>query len=287
MTGAKAKAIGVVLVVGLFVTLILGALAYHQVPEGHAGVEKNWGSVTGHIDQPGANWKVPIAESIQNVEVRPRTYTMSATEGEGDRSDADEITVKTVNGSTVGVDVTVRYRINADEADGFVREWNDETQMEQRLIRPTVRSDMRDEASDLQTSEIYTRAGREALAETARDSLAEEFAGQPITLERVQVRNIDLPSGIDRALDEKEVAKQRVRVEREKINQEQARAEQKRVQAQADADVIEIQGDALRENDIVLRQRYLDALDNGTVFVVPEGGETPMILDSGQATASG
>lgn len=119
------RALGVVLAVLLVFSLIGVGVAFHKVPEGHAGVEKSWGSVTGHIDQPGANWKMPVAESIQNVEVRPRTYTMSATEGEGAKNDADAITVKTVNGSTVGVDVTVRYRINDDEADEFVREWND------------------------------------------------------------------------------------------------------------------------------------------------------------------
>lgn len=151
--------------------------------------------------------------------------------------------------------------------------------MESRLIRPTVRSDLRDEASDLQTSTIYTREGREALAATARESLANEFAGQPITLERVQVRNIDLPDGIDAALDEKEVAKQRVQVEREKVNQEEARAEQKRVQAEADADVIRIQGEALENNPVVLKQRYIDALADGeSVYVVPQGGDTPVML---------
>lgn len=285
--GAKLRALGVVAVIVAVLLLFLVGFSYHQVPEGHAGVEKRWGSVSGHIDQPGANWKTPIAESIQNVETRPRTYTMSDTQGEGARSDADAITVKTVNGSTVGVDVTVRYRINDDQADTFVEEWNNAGQMEGRLIRPTVRSDLRDEASDLQTSEIYTREGREALAETARDSLSQEFSGQPITLERVQVRNIDLPDGIDRALDEKEVAKQRVQVEREKVNQEEARADQERVQAQADADVIRIQGEALRRNDIVLRQRYIDAMENGTVFVVPQDGSTPIMLDGESAAATG
>jgi regulator of protease activity HflC (stomatin/prohibitin superfamily) len=198
---------------------------------------------------------------------------MSQTEGEGQRSQADAIAVKTVNGTTVQVDVTVRYRINASQADTFVEDWNNEDQMESRLIRPTIRSDLRDEASDIQTSDIYTREGREALTETAQESLNEEFSDEPIVLEEVQVRNIDLPDSIDQTLDEKEQAKQQVEVERERIEQEEARAEQRRVEAQGEADVIDIRGNALENNTVVLQARMIEAYDEGTMFVTDGGQE--------------
>lgn len=263
---AKAAAVGVGIL--LLLTLVGAAIAYEQVPEGHEGVTTEWGAVTGETLDSGAHWKVPIMQDVQAVEVRPRTYTMSQTEGEGDKSEADAITVKTVNGSSVQVDVTVRYHIEREQADVFVEDWNNEDQMEQRLIRPTVRSDLRDEASDLQTSEIYTRDGREALAETARESLKEEFEDEPIVLEEVQIRNIDLPDSIDKRLDEKEEHKQQVQIEQEKVKQEEQKAEQKRVQAQAEADVIQTRGEALEQNQIVLEARYIEALEKGeTIYV--------------------
>jgi len=259
--------------------------AYHQVPEGHVGVETEWGAVTGNVDDPGAEWKVPFMQGIQDVETRPRTYTMSQTTGEGDKSRADAISVKTVNGTTVKVDVTIRYRINDSEADEFVEDWNNERQMEKRLIRPTIRSELRDEASDIQTtggSGIYTRQGREALATTARTALESEFADEPIVLEQVQIRNIDLPDQIDATLDEKEQAKQQVEVEQERIRQEEARAEQARVEAQGEADVIATRGEALSENRIVLKARQIEAYDSGTVFVT-EGGQEIILDGSGAA----
>lgn len=275
----KAKALAVGIGVLLVLGLIGGALAYRQVPEGHEGVTKEWGAVTGQTLDSGAHWKIPVMQSVQNVETRPRTYTMSNTAGEGDRNDADAITVKTVNGSSVNVDVTVRYRINKSEADDFVAEWNNEEQMEQRLIRPTVRSDLRDEASDIQTSDVYTREGRERLAETARESLAEQFSGQPIVLEAVQVRNIDLPDSIDQRLDEKEQAKQQVQIEQERVKQEEQRAEQEIIQAEADAEAVNIRAEAYEENPVMLQVDYIEAMDDGSIFVVPEGSETPIIMD--------
>lgn len=267
----------------VILALIGGVMAYKQVPEGHAGVETEWGAVTGHIDESGANWKIPVMQGIQDVETRPRTYTMAQDIDEGDKKDSDAVAVKTVNGSTVHVDITIRYRIDGDRADQFVSEWNNEEQMEQRLIRPTVRTQLRDEASSLQTTgpgSIYTTEGRERLEQTAIEALRTEFEGQPIILEAVQIRNIDLPDEIDQTLDEKEQAKQQVQVEKEKVKQEQAKAEQKRIQAEADADVIRIKGEALENNEIVLQDRYIDALrEGGAIYVVPEDGQTPFLIE--------
>lgn len=172
--------------------------------------------------------------------------------------------------------------VEQSKADAFVEEWNNEQQMEERLIRPTIRSQLRDEASSLQTTgdrAIYTQEGREALSTTARDALRVEFDDQPIVLEAVQIRNIDLPAQIDAQLDQKEQAKQRVQIEQERVRQEQARAEQRRVEARGEADVISTRGQALRDNPIVLDARQIEAYDEGTLFVT-DGGQQ-VILDAG------
>lgn len=281
----QALAVGAVL---LLIFAMVGAVtAYKQVPEGHAGVEKDWGAVNGNIADSGAHWKMPVMTTIQDVETRPRTYTMSQTSGEGDKQQADAVTVKTINGSSVQVDITVRYKIRDTEADQFVSDWNNEEQMENRLIRPTIRTVLRDEASRLQTTgngAIYTQEGRNALQETARAALTEEFEGQPIELQAVQIRNIDLPNEIDKTLDEKEQAKQQVEVEMEKVKQEQAKkqqqvvrananAEEEIIAAQADANATRIRGNALDKHPIVLRQQYITALENGeTIYVGADNG---------------
>jgi regulator of protease activity HflC (stomatin/prohibitin superfamily) len=283
----KVAAVGIALL--LVFGLIGGALAYRQVPEGHEGVTKSWGAVTGQTLEPGAHWKVPVMESVQDVEVRPRTYTMSNTKNEGEKSRADAIRVKTINGTSVDVDITIRYRVREDDADTFVSEWNNETQMEVRLIRPTIRTQLRDEASRLQTTgdgSIYTQEGRQALETTAEAALKEQFDGEPITLEAVQIRNINLPNSIDTTLEEKEQAKQRVEVERERVKQEEAKkqqqivqaeadAEQARIAAQADADATRIRGEALEEYEVVLIQQQIDAYrEAGAIYVGADGGIT-------------
>lgn len=279
---AKLGAIGVGLAIIVVLGLVGGLLAYEQVPEGHVGVEKDWGAVNGNTLQSGANWILPIQQSVQNVEIRPRTYTMTNTQGEGAKKDSDAVTVKTINGSSVDVSITVRYSIKPDKADQFVSDWNNEKQMEKRLIRPTVKNNLQDEGSSLETTgsdAIYTSVGRERLRNTTENALRNEVKNQPITIERVQIRAIDLPDEIDSTLDEKEQAKQRVQVEEEKVKQEEAKKKQQIVRAeadaqediiaaQADANATRIRGEALDEHPIVLQQQYITALENGeTVYV--------------------
>lgn len=290
MPSARQQALAVGMGLLLVLSLMTAVLAYRQVPEGHAGVEKEWGAVTGTTLDPGAQWKIPVMTTIQDVETRPRTYTMSATQSEGEKSRADAITVKTVNGSSVEIDITIRYRINPSQADTFVEDWKQEQQMESRLIRPTIRTVLRDEASSLQTTgtdAIYTQTGRTALEEAALEALLGEFDDEPISLEAVQIRNINLPEKIDQTLDQKEQAKQQIEVEKEKVKQEEAKANQKIVQAEADAEAINIRGEALRENQVVLQQRYIEALKEGeTIYVPTDSGGITLTRDVGDNSDS-
>lgn len=298
----KAKAGIVAIILVLLIGTIGIVLSYQQVPEGHEGVEKNWGAVNGNTLDSGANWIIPVMQSVQNVEIRPRTYTMTNEKGEGARKDADAVTVKTVNGSSVDVSITVRYHIKAESADQFVSDWNNEQQMEKRLIRPTVKNNLQDEGSSLQTTgtgSIYTNSGREALRQTTEEALENEVDDQPIVIERVQIRSINLPEEIDNTLDQKEQAKQQVQVEKEKVKQARAEkerrivearaeAEEVRIAAQADANATQIRGEALDEHPIVLEQQYIEALEDGeTIYVGADGiALTKEVNGSQNATAA-
>jgi Membrane protease subunits, stomatin/prohibitin homologs len=287
---AKLKATLVVILVVLLLGIGAVGASYKQVPEGHVGVEKDWGAVNGNTLNSGANWIIPVQQSVQTVETRPRTYTMTADENEGARSDADAVTVKTANGSSVGVSITIRYTIDKEQADKFVSEWNTEEQVESRLLRKTIETNLQDEGSSLTTTgsgAIYTSEGREALKQTTEKALEDEVSQEPISIERVQIRDIDLPQEIDNTLDQKEQAKQLVEVKKEEVKQAQAEKERKVVEAEAEARQIEIEGQALRENPIVLEQQRIEALENGnTIYVPTESGGVTLTKETANATAS-
>lgn len=277
-------------VISVVALLVLGVLAggYHQVPEGHVGVQKSFGAVTGTELSPGAHLIVPVKDTVQDVEIRPRTYTMANTQGEGDKpARADAVVVQSINGTTVEIDLTVRYRVQANDTATFVTQWRTVEQAEERLIRPSIRSQLRDEAAGIQTSEIYTSSGRERLGAAAQEKLESAFEGEALVLEEVQVREVDLPESYDQALNEKEIAKQEVQKKEFEIQQARKEKERQEVRAEADARAIEIRGEALRENPIVLRQQYIQSIDaSDKVILATDDEGTPIILQTGGAGAS-
>lgn len=278
-SSSTAKATGVVLVALVILAAIGGVMAYEQVPEGHVGAERVFGDVTGAQYTPGPHIIAPW-KGVQNVEVRPRTYTMSDTGGEGKKAARqDAIQVQSVNGTTHRVDVTIRYHVEPEHVDGFVTTWQDEKQMEHRLIRPTVRSQMRDEAAAIPTNIIYRAEGRERLAASAHEALTKEFAGEPIVLEAVQVREVTIPPDYQRELNKREVAKAEITRKEHEVEVEKREAKRKRIEAEANADVIAIEGEAIRENPEILKLRYIEAIDE-TDKVIVGGGDAPVILDA-------
>lgn len=256
--------------------------AHGTVSEGHVGVYKHWGGVTGATTGPGAYWINPVSQSVQQVEIRPRQYTMTSTEGEGDRSRADSIPVQSVNGTTFSVDVTIRYRVDADEAENFSREWNSVKQFEDRLIRPIVRSTIRDSGSDIQSSVIFTADGRRVMENASFTALDKEMDDEPVILEGVDIRDVDPPRSYQQALDEKEVAKQRVERERQRVRQQELIKEQKIISAEANATSRLIRANATaRSNkkisasidERLIRYRYVDSLDRSDTIYMPIGDD--------------
>lgn len=262
------KAILVGLAVFAVIGLILVGVAYQEVPEGHEGVLKEWDAVTGETYEPGANWIVPIAESVEFVEIRPRTFNGT-------------VDVTTLNGTTFDVEYVIRYRVSEEQAAGFVQQWSDVEQVERRMIEPSVEDRLRRQGADIESSIIFQKAGRDRLSSAAIEILENEFSDEALVLESVQIVNVEIPQEYQEALNEKEIAKQQIQQEQYNVDAEEQRARQKIVQAQADANATRIRAAAYRENPIILKAEYIEAIDgNGTVFVLPQNGTSPIILDS-------
>lgn len=150
--------------------------------------------------------------------------------------------------------------------------------MEQRLIRPTVRSQLRDEASSIPTSQIYTDSGRQKLQQSAQKALTEQFGSQAVVFEAVQIREVTLPKQYQKEFIKKENSKVKITRKENQIEVEKKEAKRKRIKAQADADVIKIRGKALKKNPIVLRDRYINAI-KPTDKVITDGNQS-IIVDT-------
>ncbi|CAI49388.1 stomatin family protein [Natronomonas pharaonis DSM 2160] len=270
--GPRLQAAAVAGIVLLLVVGIAFLFSVATVDEGDRGVKKVQGSVTGDVLEPGWHFPlVPFYHSVEYIEIRPQTYTMSGDVFEGDVAEEDAVDFRSADQQRVGADITVRYRVNEDGADEFHREWNTIDQYEQRLLRPETVDTVAREASALNATEANSDEGRELLGDIIADELRSQ-SPRYVDIESVQVRDIHFDPEFEQALEQVEIAQQEADAERTRA---QGDADAERIRAEGEADALREVQEALTEENLALEQ--IRAYDEGTVYVT-DGG-TPVILD--------
>jgi|AntDeeMinimDraft_6_1070357.scaffolds.fasta_scaffold11126_3 regulator of protease activity HflC (stomatin/prohibitin superfamily) len=267
---------GIVVVIGIIAIVGLTGLvmAWSPVDEGNVGVVTQWGDATGEVLQPGSNYIQPVRQKSNEIPTRPQTVDMQGN---------DEVFIITKDGQDVWVSLTVRYSVNKDEAVTFFRQYKNIDQVVNRLIIPTVTSNVRNEASDLTTRDVITREGRLALEATAEDSLRENFDGSGLQLEAVQVREVRLNDEFASKLEAVEIE----RTERERaLIEANTTAEEEVIVAEGQAEANRVLSESL--DDAVLTEQYINAIKDNDKVIIAGGGEDgqPIIIDPSKQDSS-
>lgn len=275
MQNSTKNAIGGALTIGIVAVLVLGSIgaimAHVSIHEGNVGVVTDKGAATGNTLDAGWHFINPVTQGVNKIETRPRTVTYN---------DDGAVYIISEDGQDVWADVTIRYSVESDRAVTFFEEYKDHDQALERVIEPTVRSELRDQGSAIGVRTLITREGRIELEDSLGDALQENFNGTGLTLEAVQLRNTEPNEEFSSELEQIEV--------------ENARAEQRLISANAtaEAEIIEAEGDAqaaeIRDaelTDEVLMDKYIDSVNNAdTVILSTDSNGTPVILDQGEGT---
>lgn len=285
-------AVGKALAVVVVVVALFGGVFYwiglNQVDEGYRGVHTNRGAATGDILEPDWHWVNPVTQDVKEISVRPQTYTMAADEWEGDVEENDAIVFMSDDDVPVQASVTVRYHVPEDETVAFYSEWNNLGQAEQRLIRPVTDSVVQERGSAMNATEAKSDEGRAALRTELEAALQNE-TGSSVVIESVQVRDIQLQPEYEQELQRIEIENAQAE---QRVIEAEGKAEAEVAAANGTAKAYDIRGDSLDENEIVLKESYIDSIDKGDQIVLGTDDEgTPIMLQAGEpagnASASG
>jgi regulator of protease activity HflC (stomatin/prohibitin superfamily) len=132
------------------------------IPPGSVGVGVVFGKVVESPYPDGLHF-LPPWYSLEIMNARTRSYTMSHVHDEGAKAGDDAIAVLSANGMEMKLDVTVTYRLVPQSAPWVYRNLGDD--YEDRLIRPGIGTAIREAVSRFTDEEVYG-AKREQLAET-------------------------------------------------------------------------------------------------------------------------
>jgi regulator of protease activity HflC (stomatin/prohibitin superfamily) len=259
---ALAILVGLVIFFFIFFVAIIDA--------GTVGVVSTFGRVSDAPLMPGFNLKGPFSDVI-TMTTRKEEYTMSRALEEGVRRGDDSIDALTADGLTISLDVTVLYSLKPDQAPRVYRELGED--YTEKLIRPQIRSQIREVAANFTVVEIYSNKRAEVQSELYSELLA-ALEKHGITLEEVLLRDVKLPESLEASIEQKLGAQQQAEQLNFEIDKAKKEAERKVIEAQGQRDAQRIIGESLTPS--YLQYLYIQGLENreGTIYVPtnPENG---------------
>jgi len=269
-TGVVRIIASVMIVIGILTSCIV------QVDAGEIGVQTLFGKVQNDVLNSGLHFINPLV-NVNRIDVRTQNYTMSSVHDEGDKSGDDAIRVLTSDGLEVVIDLTVLYRVQANEAPRLVRQTG--LDFKDKIVRPVTRTKIRDNSVYYTAIDLYSTK-RDEFQTRIYKTIEDNFRMRGLELEQLLVRNITLPNRVKAAIEEKINAEQEAQKMMFVLQKERQEAERKRVEAQGIADYQRIINTGLTENQLQYEQikamKEIATSQNSKVIIM--GNKTPVIL---------
>jgi len=244
---------------------LLAGLSVQVVPAGMAGVRVSEisGTLPGTL-YPGLHLVIPLVQTIELYDIRDQIYQTAI----GDKA-AQQLTIQTKEGLSVGLAVAVRYRIDPKRLT-YINA-NLPQPVDKSLVPPVVGSAFREIAPNYLVRDLFATR-REEIRRDAAAAITSKLAPDAIMVKEVMLRDIELPAEYAKGLEgvllkeqENERLSVEVEVKQKEVRTSELEAEAEKVRAvkqaegQAEVTVLEAkaQSDAMQYT-LPLKQKQIE-----------------------------
>lgn len=275
---------GLTLVITIVIGLVIAGFSmFYTNSVQQAKVKVNFdGTIAGVIDEPGAGLKAPWTKlvdfDLSSQQLSFAGNKDSKPEYAGGKVNGAEITAAVAGGSQSNFDLQLTYNIEAKDVRAIYTDYRSQENFSAQVIVPKVLSAARKVPS--QYSAIDFRGAKQGEAQekiisNANDAL--DPFGVKFTVGALQ--NIRYSSDVEKSIQGVQVAQQQQQKAEAELEATKISAQQAVVKAQATAKANDILTKSLSPQ--ILQQKYIDAIADGTTFVVPSGS-TPLVGTAGK-----
>jgi prohibitin 2 len=270
-------------VIGLAVCLIVGLIVLSQtfviVQAGErAVIFSDLSGVQTYQLSEGFHLNLPLVWHITKYDIKTRTYTMSGSTQESNRSAEarsdseqvpdDSLIALTSDGLPVTLDLSIRFHIDPDNVWQLHRQIGPE--FIDRVVRPQARSIARMTFAGFPVIDVYS-GKRQAIVDSISTQLREKFRQNYLVLDEVLLRDIRFPAEFQATIEQKQVAQQAAEQMVYELQRAELEKQQKIVQAQGEAAAIRKTADALNKNPQLIQYEYVQRLPADTRVMVTDG----------------
>ena len=205
----------VVAAVVLVLLIILFFSSVTTVRTGHVAVLTLFGRVTGDVLPEGIHLINPL-KSVREISVQTQQVKETAS-------------VPSSEGLVVGLDTSLIFHLDARKAAEVIQ--TIQQPYEETLVEPTLRSTIRSVTAAHTANALYSSA-REQVAAQIQVELEKELAPRGIVVEKILLRDIQLPATLRASIEAKQQAEQEFLTMSFRLQKEKQEADRKRIEAE-------------------------------------------------------
>jgi regulator of protease activity HflC (stomatin/prohibitin superfamily) len=231
--------------VGCVSLLIANSITVVPSGMGSVRISQTRGTLPGTL-YSGVHFVAPLVEQLQTFDLRDKLFTTGMVE-DGAKvnvtSRPDSLDVQSKEGLSMGLAITVRYRLDPRRLD-YIQSRLPQP-VESEIVPPVVASAWRELAPNYTVREIFSTK-REEVRKRAAAVITKKLSADGVIVEEVMLRNIQLPPEYAKGLEDlllKEQQDDRLTVQTD-IQQKEVRIAELEAEAEAARKVKQAEGDA-------------------------------------------
>ena len=245
------------IIIGVIVLVIvlIFASSFRTINSGEIGIRVRFGKVVNKHLSEGVNFKVPVIEKIVKMNVRVQKIEVQTNSASKDLRD-------------VNMSLAVNYKIERKEAVNLYKEVG--TGYERVILEPAIQESIKAVTSQYTAEDLITH--RSEVSTKCMEELSKKVEKYGISVSDFNITNFSFSEEFNKAIEEKQVAEQKVLTAKQELEKEKIEAEKKIVAAEAEKAANELKGQSLTDN--IIKEKMIEKWNgelpkvtgNGSIF---------------------
>ena len=224
-----------ILIIGLFSSVT-------TIKSGEVGIRVRFGKVVNKSTHEGINFKIPLVERIEKMNVKVQKVEVQT---ESSSKDLQQ----------VNMSVAVNYRIDYTQAIDLYK--NVGTGYVNVVLAPAIEESIKSVTSKYTAEELITH--RSEVSDKCMEELSKKVDKYGLLVSDFNITDFGFSKEFDKAIEEKQIAEQKVLTAKQELERERIEAEKKIVAAEAEKKANELKQKTLTDN--IIKEKFIEKWD--------------------------
>ena len=221
------KLIIIVGIVSILFLLLVSSVT--TINSGEVGIRVRFGKVINKGTNEGINFKIPFIEKIEKMNIKVQ--------------------------KSVDMSVAVNFRIDSKKAVDLYK--NVGTNYESVVLTPAIEESVKAVTSKYTAEELITN--RSEVSDKCMEELSKKVEKYGLVVNDFNITNFSFSEEFEKAIEEKQVAEQKVLTAKQELAKEKIEAEKKIVAAEAEKKANELKEKSLTNN--IIKEKFIEKWD--------------------------